>query len=185
MRNSDAVPIRPERICKEISEWLPAGGVVVSDTGHSGMWTGQMIRLTRPEQRYLRCAGSLGWAFPATLGAKCALPDRPVIGFCGDGGFYYHLAELETAARFGINAIMVVNNNYALNQEKHLFDDAYERPAARPRDRDVALQPRGQLREGGRSHGLRRDSRGAPRRHPARAGESARLQCPGRRRGRQ
>src|SRR5262249_41372913 len=37
MRGSDAVPIRPERICKEISEWLPDGGVVLSDTGHSGM----------------------------------------------------------------------------------------------------------------------------------------------------
>ncbi len=126
MRDSGAVPIRPERICKEISEWLPEGGVVLSDTGHSGMWTGQMLRLTRPGQRYLRCAGSLGWGFPATLGAKCALPDRAVIGFCGDGGFYYHLAELETAARFGINAIMLVNNNYALNQEKHLFDAAYQ-----------------------------------------------------------
>lgn len=125
MRNSDAVPIRPERICKELSEWLPEGSVVVSDTGHSGMWTGQMLRLSRPGQRYLRCAGSLGWGFPATLGAKCALPDRPVIGFCGDGGFYYHLAELETAARFNIAAVMVVNNNYALNQEKRLFDAAY------------------------------------------------------------
>jgi acetolactate synthase I/II/III large subunit len=124
-RSSGAVPIRPERICKEISDWLPDGGVVLSDTGHSGMWTGQMIRLTRPGQRFLRCAGSLGWGFPATLGAKCALPDRPVIGFCGDGGFYYHLAELETAARFNVNAIMLVNNNYALNQEKHLFDEAY------------------------------------------------------------
>jgi len=125
LRGSDAIPIRPERICKEISEWLPDDGLVLSDTGHSGMWTGQMLRLTRSGQRFLRCAGSLGWAFPATLGAKCALPERPVIGFCGDGGFYYHLAELETAARFGINAIMVVNNNYALNQEKHLFDAAY------------------------------------------------------------
>ena len=62
MRNSNDVPIRPERIGKEISEWLPEGGVVVSDTGHSGLWTGQMIRLTRPGQRYIRCAGSLGWA---------------------------------------------------------------------------------------------------------------------------
>ncbi|HKB36020.1 MAG TPA: thiamine pyrophosphate-binding protein, partial [Gemmataceae bacterium] len=125
MRDSGAVPIRPERICKEISDWLPEGGVVLSDTGHSGMWTGQMVRLTRPGQGFLRCAGSLGWGFPATLGAKCALPDRPVVGFSGDGGFYYHLAELETAARFNINAIMLVNNNYALNQEKHLFDAAY------------------------------------------------------------
>jgi acetolactate synthase-1/2/3 large subunit len=125
MRDSGAVPIRPERICKEISAGLPEGGVLLSDTGHSGMWTGQMIRLTRPGQRFLRCAGSLGWGFPATLGAKCALPDRPVVGFCGDGGFYYHLAELETAARFNIAAVMVVNNNYALNQEKRLFDEAY------------------------------------------------------------
>ena len=49
-----------------------------------------------------------------------------IIGFCGDGGFYYHMVELETAARFDINAIMLVNNNYALNQEKHLFDAAYK-----------------------------------------------------------
>lgn len=125
MRNSDAVPIRPERICKEISDWLPSDGVVVSDTGHSGLWTGQMLRLTRPGQRYLRCAGSLGWAFSASIGAKAALPDRPVVCFCGDGGFYYHLAELETAARFGISPVIVVNNNFALNQEKHLFDSAY------------------------------------------------------------
>src|SRR3989442_9914417 len=76
-RGPRAVPILPERIFKEVSDWLPEGGVVLSDTGHSGMWTGQMIRLTRPGQRFLRCAGSLGWAFPATLGAKCALPDRP------------------------------------------------------------------------------------------------------------
>ena len=125
MRSSGVVPIRPERICKEISDWLPEGGVVLSDTGHSGMWTGQMIRLTRPGQRFIRCAGSVGWGFPATLDAKCALSDRPVVRFCGDGGFYYHLAELETAARFNIDAIMLVNNNYALNQEKHLFDSAY------------------------------------------------------------
>ncbi|HLF77623.1 MAG TPA: thiamine pyrophosphate-dependent enzyme, partial [Dehalococcoidia bacterium] len=34
-------------------------------------------------------------------------------GFCGDAGFYYHLAELETAARMGLNAVIVVNNNYS------------------------------------------------------------------------
>ena len=39
-------------------------------------------------------------AFPASLGVKCALPNRPVLCFTGDGGFYYHISELETAARF-------------------------------------------------------------------------------------
>jgi acetolactate synthase-1/2/3 large subunit len=89
------------------------------------MWAAQALELNKPGQRFLRAAGSLGWAFPASLGAKCALPDTPVICFTGDGGFYYHLAELETAARFGINAVIVVNNNASLNQETHLFNDAY------------------------------------------------------------
>ena len=115
-RNSDAVPIRPERICKEISEALPPDGVLVSDTGHAGIWTSTMIDLKYPTQRYIRCAGSLGWGFPGALGVKCALPDKPVLCFTGDGGFYYHIGELETAARHNINAVVVVNNNGGLNQ---------------------------------------------------------------------
>jgi acetolactate synthase I/II/III large subunit len=125
LRDSDAIPLRPERICKEITAFLPANAVVVADTGHSGIWTGTMLDLKHPGQRYIRCAGSLGWAFPASLGVKCALPDTPVLCFTGDGGFYYHLAELETAARFGINAVILVNNNHSLNQETRLFDAAY------------------------------------------------------------
>jgi acetolactate synthase-1/2/3 large subunit len=125
LRNSDAVPMRPERLCREITEFLPANAIVVSDTGHSGIWSGTMIDLTKPGQRFIRCAGSLGWALPASLGVKCALPDTPVLCFTGDGGFYYHLAELETAVRYGINAVIVVNDNRSLNQETRLFDAAY------------------------------------------------------------
>jgi acetolactate synthase-1/2/3 large subunit len=125
MRNSDAVPLRPERICREITRALPDDGVIVSDTGHSGMWTGQMIDLTKPTQRYIRCEGSLGWGLPGAMGVKCALPDRPVLCFTGDGGAYYHLAELETAARCGINLVVVVNNNDSLNQEIPLVEAAY------------------------------------------------------------
>jgi len=125
LRDSDAVPMRPERICREISAALPADGVVVSDTGHAGMWTGQLIEMTQPGQRYIRCAGSLGWGLPGAMGVKCAMPDRAVICFTGDGGLYYHLAELETAARNGINLVVVVNNNSSLNQEIPLVDAAY------------------------------------------------------------
>jgi acetolactate synthase-1/2/3 large subunit len=123
--NSSAVPMRPERLCKAISDALPENGIVVVDTGHSGIWSGTMIELNRPNQRFLRCAGSLGWSFPAAIGAKCAAPDQAVVCFCGDGAFYYHIAELETAARLGINLVVVVNNNAALNQEIPLFDRAY------------------------------------------------------------
>ncbi len=115
---SDAAPMRPERLCKEISDFLPSDSIVVSDTGHAGIWTGTMLDLNHPDQSYIRCAGSLGWGFPAAMGAKCAAPERPVLSFTGDGGFWYHLTELETAARYGINTVTLVNNNHSLNQEK-------------------------------------------------------------------
>jgi acetolactate synthase-1/2/3 large subunit len=125
MRNADVAPIRPERVCKEISDALPPNGIVVSDTGHAGIWTARFIELRHPGQSYYRTAGSLGWGFPAALGVKCAQPDRPVVCFTGDGGFYYHIGELETARRHNINAVIVVNNNSALNQEIRLNDIAY------------------------------------------------------------
>ena len=126
LMGSDATPLRPERVCREISQALPVDGVVVSDTGHAGMWTGQMIEFTDSRQGYFRCAGSLGWGLPGAMGVKCALPDRAVVCFTGDGGAYYHLAELETAARSGINLVVVVNNNSSLNQEIPFVDDAYQ-----------------------------------------------------------
>jgi acetolactate synthase-1/2/3 large subunit len=125
LKASDAVPIRTERLCRELTEGLPSDAILVSDTGHAGIWTGAMIDLKHPGQSYIRCAGSLGWGFPASLGAKCAAPDRPVICFTGDGGIWYHLMEMETAVRCGINTVTVVNNNHSLNQEQHLNEDVY------------------------------------------------------------
>jgi acetolactate synthase-1/2/3 large subunit len=125
MLASDTVPLRPERICRELAQALPADGVVVSDTGHAGMWSGQMIDIIQPGQRYIRCEGSLGWGLPGAMGVKCALPERPVVCFTGDGGAYYHLPELETAARHRINVVFVVNDNGSLNQEIPLVKAAY------------------------------------------------------------
>ena len=100
-------------------------GVVLVDTGHAGMWMSQYFDLTQPEQDYLRSCGHLGWAFSAGIGAKCAVPDRPVIVFTGDAGFYYHLAEIETAVRYNINTVTIVNDNSGGNQSKRGFDRAY------------------------------------------------------------
>jgi acetolactate synthase-1/2/3 large subunit len=122
---SDAVPIRPERLCHELSKHVPDDAIVVVDTGHAGMWMGGMFDLTSPRQSYMRSAGHLGWAFPAGLGAKCAVPERPVVTFTGDAGFWYHIAEIETAARWNINAVTVVNNNGGGNQSKRGFDRVY------------------------------------------------------------
>ena len=122
---SDNIPIRPERVCHDLSLNLPDNSFVVVDTGHGGMWMGGMFDLKSSGQSYIRSAGHLGWAFPASLGVKCAAPDRPVICFTGDAGFWYHIAEVETAVRWGINAVIVVNNNGAGNQSKRGFDRVY------------------------------------------------------------
>jgi len=133
--DSDATPIRPERLCREIGEVLPPGAVVVSDTGHAAIWSSTLIDLNKPGQRYIRCAGTLGWGFPASIGAKCALSDRPVVCFTGDGGLFYYLSELETAARMGINVVVVVNNNRSLQQVKNIVDASYGgNPAAKGRE---------------------------------------------------
>ncbi len=124
-RNSNALPIRPERLCKEITEALPSDAVLVADTGYAGIWTGTMVYLNHTGQSYIRAAGSLGWALPASLGAKCAAPDRPVVCFIGDGGLWYHLSELETASRRGINTVTVVNNNHCLGQTITGINRAY------------------------------------------------------------
>jgi acetolactate synthase-1/2/3 large subunit len=122
---SDAVPIRPERICHELSKHVPDDAIVVVDTGHAGMWMGGMYDLRSPNQSYMRSAGHLGWAFPAGLGAKCGAPERPVVTFTGDAGLWYHIGEIETAVRWKINAVTVVNNNGGGNQSKRGFDRAY------------------------------------------------------------
>ena len=122
---SNAVPIRPERICRELTKHLPDDCIVLADTGHAGMWMGGMYDTRTHAQTFLRSSGHLGWAFSAGLGAKCACPTRPVVTFTGDAGFWYHIGEIETAARRGINAVTVVNNNHSGNQSKPGFDRVY------------------------------------------------------------
>ena len=125
LMTSDTVPIRPERICRDLTETVPDDGIVVVDTGHAGMWMGGFYDTRTTDQTYLRSAGHLGWAFPAALGAKCGAPDRPVVCFTGDSGLWYHLGEIETAVRWNLATVTIVNNNSSGNQSKRGFDRAY------------------------------------------------------------
>jgi acetolactate synthase-1/2/3 large subunit len=122
---SEAVPIHPARICHELTQAMPDDAIVVVDTGHAGMWMGGMYDQRVASQSYMRSAGHLGWAFPAGIGAKAACPERPVVVFTGDAGFWYHIAEVETAVRWNIASVTIVNNNGGGNQSKRGFDRAY------------------------------------------------------------
>ena len=121
----DEVPMRPQRLCRLLTEVLPEDAILVADTGYSALWSGNLVELRHRKQTFMRAAGSLGWSFPAAIGAKAAAPDRTVVCFTGDGGFAYHLPELETARRWGLNTITIVNNNHCLSQGVKNLNIAY------------------------------------------------------------
>lgn len=116
----NAVPIRPEQLAVEVVKACPDNTLFVADTGYSAAWSGAFMDLPAGKN-YLPCEGSLSWAFPAAIGAKAGVPDRPVVSWIGDGGFWYHLPELETAVRNKINVVTVVMNNHALVFDTHLL----------------------------------------------------------------
>ena len=116
----NAIPIRPEQLAIELVKACPQNTLYVTDTGYVGTWAGVFMDLSAGKN-FLHCEGSLGWAFPAAIGAKAAVPERPVVAFTGDGGFFYHLTELETAVRNKINLVTVVLNNQAMAFQTHLL----------------------------------------------------------------
>lgn len=122
---SQETPTRPERLASDLSHLVPDDAAVVVDTGHSGVWMGGYFDIRSAGQRYIRSCGHLGWAFPAGLGVKAGAPDRPVIVFTGDAGMWYHIAEIETAVRWKLNTITVVNNNSGGNQTRNGYNWVY------------------------------------------------------------
>ena len=116
----NAIPIRPEQLVIELTKACPENTLYVTDTGYVGTWAGAFMDLPAGKN-FLHCEGSLGWAFPAAIGAKAAVPERPVVAITGDGGFFYHLGELETAVRNKINSVTVVLNNQAMAFQTHFL----------------------------------------------------------------
>ncbi len=130
--HGNAIPIRPEQLANELAGTCPENTLYVTDSGFAGTWAGVFMDLPAGKN-CLHCEGSLGWAFPAAMGAKTAVPERPVVAFTGDGGFFYHLSELETAVRNRINLVTVVLNNQAMALQTHVLRDIW--PTSRDLDK--------------------------------------------------
>lgn len=98
---------------------LRDGDILVSGMTNVGYW-GHLHYPARLPRTYLTSSyfGTLGYAFPASLGAKVAMPDRRVVSLNGDGGFMFNAQELSTAAAYGINAVAVVFNNGAFGASR-------------------------------------------------------------------
>jgi acetolactate synthase I/II/III large subunit len=116
----DGRPMRPEAVMAAIDEQIADDAIIVADTGYSTAWAGALADVRIAGRNFLRADGSLGWAFPASLGAQLAMPDKQVICVTGDGGFGYHIGDLETALRLDLPVIVVILNNQTLAFEAHV-----------------------------------------------------------------
>lgn len=125
--NSDAVPIKPQRLIKEISKFLRPGDIVVSDTGNMLSWTIRFLKLKETGNVFLPAGGTLGSSFTLAIGASFAVKkDQRVIHMTGDGGMGYNLMDLETARRYNDQRapmVTVVNNNSVLGSEAFPFTE--------------------------------------------------------------
>jgi acetolactate synthase-1/2/3 large subunit len=110
--NTDATPIHPLRLCKEVRDFMDRDAIIVVD-GHEILnYARQSIPNFVPGHRINAGAnGCMGVAVPYGLGAKMAKPDTQVIVLSGDGSFGMNGMEMDTAMRHNIPVIVVVSNN--------------------------------------------------------------------------
>ena len=117
--NSDEVPIDPQRMCRELRDWLDTQErpIVIGDGGDI-VATAAKILPVRGEGAWMDPGplGTLGVGMPFALAAKLAHPDRPVVIVYGDGSFGFNGFEYDTAVRFGLPIIGIVGNDGAWGQ---------------------------------------------------------------------
>ena len=125
------VPIKPQRVFKEINEFFDEETVFVTCIGLNQIWSGQLQKITKP-RHYLDCggAGPLGWDMPASIGAKVARPDKLVVDVVGDFGFQFCMDALPVAVMYKVPFVIVVLNNGYLGlirqAEKYGYDMDFE-----------------------------------------------------------
>ncbi len=122
--NRDAVPLTFARFMDELSGVAPEDLLIFDEALTNSPALTRYLPPTEPGHFFQTRGGSLGVGFPGAIGLKLAHPDKPVIGFSGDGGSMYTIQALWTAARHNVDAKFVVCNNasYRLLQ---LNIDAY------------------------------------------------------------
>jgi tartronate-semialdehyde synthase len=126
----DDVPVKPQRVYKEMNEFFDEDTIFVTAIGLYQIWFGQFQKTYKP-RHYLCCgqAGPLGWEVPACIGAKLGKPDNLVVGVVGDYSFGFLMEEVAVAVQYKIPYVLVmVNNGYMSlirQPEKYQYDMNY------------------------------------------------------------
>jgi tartronate-semialdehyde synthase len=136
----DNVPVKPQRVFKEVNEVFDEDTVFLTAIGLYQIFSGQFQRTYKP-RHYICCgqAGPLGWEVPACIGAKLAAPDKLVVGIVGDYSFQFLMEEVAVAVQYRVPFVLVMLNNAYMGlirqSEKYGYDEnyavdlAYEAPA--------------------------------------------------------
>ena len=119
--------IMPQQLVEELHALTKGDAIISTDVGQHQMWVAQYYPFNGPRQ-WLTSGGlgTMGFGFPAALGAQVAHPDKLVVAFVGDGGFQMTAQELATAVQYKANTkIVIMNNNYLgmVRQWQELFYD--------------------------------------------------------------
>ncbi|WP_028066732.1 thiamine pyrophosphate-dependent enzyme [Solirubrobacter soli] len=95
---------------------LPENAVIAVDVGNHAYSFGRYFECKRHTVLMSGYLGSIGFGYPAAIGAWAAAPDRPIVAVTGDGGFAQYMAELTTAVKHGMNITHVLLNNGQLGK---------------------------------------------------------------------
>jgi acetolactate synthase-1/2/3 large subunit len=117
--------IMPQRVIQQISEITQGEAIITADVGQHQMWAAQYYQFNHPRS-WINSGGlgTMGFGFPAALGAAVGCPDRTVVAIVGDGGFQMTNWELTTAVHYKIPVkIAILNNGYLgmVRQWQQLF----------------------------------------------------------------
>jgi benzoylformate decarboxylase len=104
-------PVQPLALLEAIGAMLPKDAVVIEEVLSSAPGARALINIEDPQSFFALRGGGIGWGLPAAIGAKIALPERPVVALVGDGSAMYTVQALWTAAHYKIPVIWVIFNN--------------------------------------------------------------------------
>lgn len=110
----DEKVIKPQWVIEKTGEIVPEDTIITTDVGQHQMWTAQFYPFTFPRQLLTSGGlGTMGFGFPAALGAKEAKKDKLVINFTGDGSIMMNIQEVLTGFKYNLPVInIILNNNY-------------------------------------------------------------------------
>ncbi len=136
--DSDEV-IKPQWVIKKVGEIVKDRAIISTDVGQHQMWTAQFYPFTYPRQFITSGGlGTMGFGFPAAIGAKRGKEDKIVINFSGDGSILMNIQELMTAVESKIPVVNIILNNNFLGMVRQWQTFFYEK---RYSSTDLSMQP--------------------------------------------